>query len=173
MDPMTVEPANIADVPAVIVQQEGRLGSLTLNRAKTLNALTLPMIRGMAQALDAWRTTTEVETVLIAGSGRAFCAGGDIRAVYESATAGSDEAAELWREQYLLNVTIVDYPKPVVTILDGITMGGGVGLGCHASHRIVTENAVLAMPEVSIGLAPDVGGLLLLARAPGEVGTHL
>lgn len=167
------EPSSSAGEPAVLVARHGHLGVLTLNRPKTLNALTLPMIQSMAAALIDWVDDDEVTTVLIEGAGRAFCAGGDIRAVYDSARTGSTDAAQLWREQYHLNATIARYPKPVVTFLDGITMGGGVGLGCHASHRIATENTLLAMPEVSIGLAPDVGGLLLLARAPGEVGTHL
>jgi enoyl-CoA hydratase len=157
----------------VIARREGGLGRLTMNRARSLNALSLPIIRTLHRALREWRDDPDVATVLIDGDGRAFCAGGDIRVVYDSATQGTDEATDLWREQYLLNVEIVRYPKPVVTVLDGITMGGGVGLGCHATHRVVTDDTMLAMPEVSIGLAPDVGGLLLLARAPGEVGTHL
>ncbi len=165
--------ANDAE-PQVLVRREGRVGRLTLNRPLAINALNLPMIEILQAALTGWVDDPAVRVVLLDGAGEhGFCAGGDIRVVYDSARAGTDVAPRLWRAEYVLDSTIAAYPKPVVTVLDGITMGGGMGLGCHASHRVATERSLLAMPEVSIGLAPDVGGHLLLARAPGELGTYL
>lgn len=158
---------------SVIGRIEGGLGRLILNEPSTLNSLTVPIIDTLTEMLGKWRDDPAVHTVLLEGSGRAFCAGGNVRVTYRSAVEHTQEASDVWRRQYLLNAALVTYPKPVVSLLDGITMGGGVGLGCHVTHRIVTENSVLAMPEVSIGFSPDAGGLLLYARAPGEVGTHL
>lgn len=115
-----------------------------------------------------------MQVVLLDGAGeRGFCAGGDIRAVYESARSGSNAALQLWREEYVLDAAVAGYSKPVVSVADKITMGAGVGIGCHGAHRVTTQRSLLAMPEVSNGLAPDVGGHLLLARAPGELGTYL
>ncbi len=163
-----------ADTPQVLARRQGRVGHLTLNRPAAMNALTLTMIRDMGSALAGWLDDPAVQVVLLDGAGeRGFCAGGDIRVVYESAQAGSDVALQLWREEYGLDAAVADYPKPVVSVVDGVTMGGGVGIGCHGGHRVATERSLLAMPEVSIGLAPDVGGHLLLARAPGELGTYL
>lgn len=158
----------------MLLARGGALGRVHLNRPRVLNALTLDMIRTMQAALDEWRDDPEVRTVVLTGEGeRGFCAGGDIRFVWEMATTEPGWVLELWREEYLLNLAIATYPKPVVAIADGITMGGGIGLAGHAAHRLITPRSSLAMPEVRIGLAPDVGGLLLLSRAPGELGTHL
>ena len=165
--------ANDAE-PQVLVRREGRVGRLTLNRPLAINALNLPMIETLQAALTGWVDDPAVRVVLLDGAGeRRFCAGGDIRIVYDSARAGTDVAPRLWRAEYVLDATIAAYPKPVVSILNGITMGGGMGIGCHAAHPVATERSLLAMPEVSIGLAPDVGGHLLLAHAPGELGTYL
>lgn len=160
--------------PDLIVRREGGAGVLRLNRPKALNALTLEMARDIARALDEFETDPAVGLVLIEGAGeRGLCAGGDIRGLYESARAHGDLGKIFWREEYILNARIAAYPKPYVAYMDGFVMGGGVGLAAHASHRIVTERTRIAMPEVSLGFFPDVGGTWLLSRAPGEVGTYL
>jgi enoyl-CoA hydratase len=160
--------------PELLTWREGALGRLHLNRPRAINALTLPVILALRAALEEWRSDPQVSTVALTGEGeRGFCAGGDIRFVWENAVAAPERVLELWREEYALDLTIATYPKPVVVLADGITMGGGIGLAGHASHRIVTPRSRLAMPEVRIGLAPDVAGLWLLARAPHELGTHL
>ena len=158
----------------VIAAIEGELGHITLNRPQALNALTRGMVEAVAAALDAWRDDDAVRHILLDGAGeRAFCAGGDIRAVQRAASEGDfAEAARFFRAEYALNGQIAKYQKPIVAIMDGITMGGGIGLGAHASHRIVTERSVLAMPEARIGFFTDVGAAWLLSRAPGELGTH-
>lgn len=157
----------------VLIRRRGTVGHVSLDRPEAINALTIPMVQRVQGALDAWRDDTRVSTVLLDGRGeRGFCAGGDIRFVYHSIVEDSSRVLKLWQVQYLLDVTVAEYPKPVVTVADGVTMGGGMGLACHASHRVVTKRSRLGMPEVGIGLAPDVGGLFLLARAPGETGTH-
>jgi enoyl-CoA hydratase len=153
---------------------EGRIGHLTLNRPAALNALDLGMIRSMRAALDHWRDAPDISLVVLDGAGdRAFCAGGDITVVHRAAREDPEAAWILWAEEYRLDALIAHYPKPVVAFMDGITMGGGVGIASHASVRVVTERTVLAMPEVAIGLAPDVGSALLLSRAPREIGLHL
>ncbi len=159
----------------VVVRREGALGHLTLNRPAAYNALTLGMVRTVDAALDLWEDDPQVALLLIDGAGdRAFCAGGDIRALYEASRAGlRDPLSDFFRLEYRLNARIARYRKPIVTAMHGMTMGGGIGLGAHASHRVVTERSVLAMPEVKIGFAPDVGGTYLLSRAPGELGAHL
>jgi enoyl-CoA hydratase len=160
--------------PAVVVRVEGRAGHITLNRPEALNALTLDMVRLIDAALDRFQGDPAVTTVVIDGAGdRALCAGGDIVSIYEAARSGDPSPRTFWAEEYRLNARIARFPKPVVAVMDGIVMGGGVGLSAHASHRVVTERSAVAMPEVGIGFAPDVGGTWLLARAPGEVGTHL
>jgi enoyl-CoA hydratase len=132
------------------------------------------MVRMIAQALDAFAADANIAAVLMMGEGeRGLCAGGDIRAIYDSGKAGSSLARTFWREEYLLNARIASYPKPYVALMDGITMGGGVGLSAHGRHRVVTERTRIAMPETGIGFFPDVGGTWLLARAPGEFGTYL
>jgi enoyl-CoA hydratase len=156
------------------VRRIGHLGRITLDRPAQINALTLEMIVRMRTALLRWEADPRIRQVLIDGAGeRGFCAGGDIRVVHESARDRTGEAGRLWREEYLLDALIGDYAKPVVVVMDGVTMGGGIGLGGHASHRLVTERSVLAMPEVKLGISPDVGGTLLFARAPGLLGRHL
>lgn len=157
-----------------IIRREGRAGRITLNRPKALNALTWGMVRAIQAALDAWRGDTAIEVVILDGAGdRGLCAGGDVRWLYEARKAGLADAAAFWREEYILNADIADYPKPLVAIQDGIVMGGGIGLSAHARHRIVTERSQLAMPETTIGLIPDVGGTWLLSRAQGRLGVYL
>ncbi len=159
----------------IVARREGSLGHITLNRPAAFNALTLGMVRTIDAVLDRWEADPKVAIVLLDGAGdRAFCAGGDIRALYEAARAGRHESlSEFFREEYRLDARIARFPKPVVTVMDGMSMGGGIGLGAHASHRVVTERSVLAMPETRIGFVPDVGGTYLLGRAPGELGLHL
>lgn len=157
----------------VLIWQEGSVGRLRLNRPAALNALDLATITSLQVTLDAWRHDPAVSVVVLDGVGDAFCAGGDIKAVHASAVGDHAIARSLWQAEYRLDAAVARYPKPLVVLMDGITMGGGIGLGGHASVRVVTERSVLAMPEVAIGLAPDVGGLYLLARAPGEVGTYV
>jgi enoyl-CoA hydratase len=158
----------------VLIRREGRAGRITMNRPQALNALTHAMVGRIRNALLAWRDEAAVELVLLDGAGgRALCAGGDVRALYDSRVDGSGLARAFWSEEYALNALIGRYPKPYVAIQDGIVMGGGIGLSGHARHRIVTERSRLAMPETGIGLIPDVGGTWLLARAPGEAGVYL
>lgn len=158
----------------VLVRRAGRLGHLILNRPKAMNALTRPMVRTMAAALDAWETDDGVDTVLLTGAGeRGLCAGGDIVGMYHDAIAGGEASRLFWHDEYHLNARIGGYPKPYVAFMDGVVLGGGIGVSAHGSARIVTERTRFGMPEVGIGFAPDVGGAFLLARAPGELGTHL
>ncbi len=160
----------------VLIRVEGRAGRITLNRPKALNALTLDMTRRIWSALLAWRDDPAVHLVILDGTGdRALCAGGDVLTLYDSRQAGSTLARTFWREEYRLNALIHRYPKPFVALMDGIVMGGGIGLSAHAQGggRIVTERSMLAMPETGIGLIPDVGGTWLLGHAAGELGTYL
>ncbi|MDR3469440.1 MAG: enoyl-CoA hydratase/isomerase family protein [Xanthobacteraceae bacterium] len=158
----------------VIVRREGSAGVLRLNRPKTINALTLEMVRHVDAGLDRFATDPAVALVVLEGAGeRGLCAGGDIRGLYESARVSGDLGKVFWGEEYIVNARIDDYPKPYVALMDGIVMGGGVGLACHSSHRVVTERTRIAMPEVSLGFFPDVGGTWLLSHAPGEIGTYL
>jgi enoyl-CoA hydratase len=158
----------------VIVRAERTLRRITLNRPKALNALTLEMAVTMTAFLRSWATDPEVGAVLLDGAGeRGLCAGGDIRALYDAAKSGDPLPERFWSTEYHLNVLIARYPKPVIAVMDGVVMGGGVGLSAHASHRIVTERSAVAMPEVGIGFFPDVGAAFLLARAPGYAGTYL
>ncbi|MEU9232449.1 enoyl-CoA hydratase/isomerase family protein [Streptomyces subrutilus] len=158
----------------VLFDIEGRTAVITLNRPKALNALTHPMVRRMAEALAAWERDPAVHQVLVRGAGeRGLCAGGDIRAIHDDAKAGTTASAEFWRDEYRLNARIARYPKPYVALMDGIVMGGGVGVSAHGGVRVVTERSRVAMPETGIGFVPDVGGTWLLGRAPGRLGTHL
>ncbi len=147
---------------------------MTLNRPQALNAVTLIMVRALRQQLDAWRDDPTVTRVVIIGAGgRAFSAGGDLRQVYELGRSGrQDEALIYWREEYALNSVIKHYPKPYVALLDGIVMGGGVGVSVHGSHRLAGDKFLFAMPEVAIGFFPDVGATWFLPRMPGELGTY-
>ncbi|MDE3079212.1 MAG: enoyl-CoA hydratase/isomerase family protein [Paracoccaceae bacterium] len=157
------------------IRIEGRAGRITLTRPQALNALTHEMCREIDAALIGWADDPAVALVIIDAEGpRAFCAGGDIAAVYRAGITGSDaEARAFWREEYVMNARLGAYPKPVVALMQGFVMGGGVGVGCHGHPRVVGETAQLAMPECGIGLIPDVGGTYLLARAPGHLGDYL
>jgi enoyl-CoA hydratase len=158
----------------IIVRKLGSLRRITLNRPHALNALTLDMAVTMTALLRQWADDAAAGAVLIDGAGeRAFCAGGDIRALYDAAKSGDSLPQRFWTTEYHLDVLIARYPKPVVVLMDGLVMGGGVGLSAHASHRIVTDRSAIAMPEVGIGYFPDVGACFLLARAPGSTGIHL
>ncbi len=158
----------------IIVRERGTLRRITLNRPKALNALTLDMAVAMTTQLRSWAADPAVGAVLIDGAGeRGLCAGGDIRALYDAAKSGDPLPATFWSTEYHLNVLIARYPKPVIAIMDGLVMGGGVGLSTHASYRVVTERSAVAMPEVGIGFFPDVGASFLLARSPGSAGTYL
>jgi enoyl-CoA hydratase len=158
----------------ILFEREGGLAIVTLNRPRALNALTYDMVLEMARQLNKWAADGSVRVVLIRGAGdRGLCAGGDIRSIYDAARSGALWPIRFWRDEYRLNRMISEYPKPVVALMHGIVMGGGIGISAHASHRIVTETTNIAMPEVSIGLIPDVGGTYLLSHAPGELGTHL
>ncbi|MEU6315615.1 enoyl-CoA hydratase/isomerase family protein [Streptomyces sp. NPDC047014] len=158
----------------VLFHVEGRTGVVTLNRPRALNALTHHMVLRIDGALAAWAEDPAVAQVLIRGAGeRGLCAGGDIRAIHDDAKAGTTASAGFWRDEYRLNARIARYPKPYVALMDGIVMGGGVGVSAHGGVRIVTERSRVAMPETGIGFVPDVGGTHLLSRAPGELGTHL
>jgi enoyl-CoA hydratase len=162
----------------LLIRVEGnapnQVGRLTMNRPSALNALTYPMVAEMTAALQLWAADPAIKFVILDGAGgRGLCAGGDVLSLYSAAAKGPEFARTFWREEYHLNALIGRYPKPFVAIQDGIVMGGGIGLSGHASHRVVTEKSMLAMPETSIGLIPDVGGTWLLAHAPGELGTYL
>jgi enoyl-CoA hydratase len=158
----------------VLFEVRGRAGLITLNRPKALNALTLGMVRVMRAQLAALADDPRVERVVIEGTGdKAFCAGGDIRALYDWGLAKDPAFLAFYREEYLLDAMTKRFPKPYVAIMDGITMGGGVGVSVHGSHRIATERLTFAMPETGIGLFPDVGGTYFLPRCPGETGMYL
>lgn len=158
----------------VLVQRRGALGHLVLNRPQAMNALTRNMVLTITRALDEWEHDDSVQTVLLTGAGeRGLCAGGDIVGMYHDALAGGEGSRQFWRDEYRLNARIARYPKPYVAIMDGIVLGGGIGVSAHASMRVVTERTRFGMPEVGIGFAPDVGGAWLLSRAQGELGTHL
>jgi len=166
---------SMLDDDSVLVHTKGLAGYLTLNRPKALNALNHAMVSRIDRALTEWEQDPAVRTVVLTGAGeRGLCAGGDIRSIYEDVRSGGGSAsAAFWRAEYRLNARIARYPKPYVAVMDGIVMGGGVGLSAHGSVRVVTERSRVAMPETGIGFVPDVGGTHLLALAPGELGTHL
>ena len=156
----------------IISGVEGSLGRIRLNRPKAINALTLDMIQGFQTALTGYEADPAVAAVLISGEGeRGLCAGGDIRALYDHGRSGF--GAKFFRDEYRLNAHIAAYSKPYIAIMDGITMGGGVGISSHGAIRIVTERTKLAMPETGIGFFPDVGGTWLLGHTSGEIGTYL
>lgn len=161
--------------PEVEYAVRHRIGRVRLNRPKTLNSLTPDMCASMASQLQAWATDDAVGAVFLDGAGeKGLCAGGDVRALREVILAGDAErAVGFWEQEYALNALIADYPKPYVVWMDGVVMGGGVGLSAHGSRRLATERAKIAMPETVIGFFPDVGGLYYLAHAPGELGTHV
>ncbi|MBL8589450.1 MAG: enoyl-CoA hydratase/isomerase family protein [Methylobacteriaceae bacterium] len=161
--------------PEVIVETRGRVGLLTLNRPQALNALTHGMVRDIAAALDRWERDAAIGCVVVRGAGeKAFCAGGDIRQLYERGKAGDvGFGLAFWADEYRLNLRIKTYPKPYVALIDGIVMGGGVGVSEHGSLRVAGDRFQFAMPEVGIGFFPDVGATHFLPRLPGKVGTWL
>lgn len=157
----------------LIVRREGAAGVIRLNRPKAINAMTLEMSIDIDAALDRFEADPEVAVIVLEGAGeRGLCAGGDIRGLWESSREGGDLGARFWRQEYVMNARIAKYPKPYVAFMNGLVMGGGVGLSGHASHRVATDRTKLAMPEVGLGFFPDVGGTWLLSRAPGEIGTY-
>lgn len=152
----------------------GKLGVVILNRPAVLNSLNYDMIIAMQHKLDAWAVSPEIKAVVIrAAEGRAFCAGGDIRVVYERARHHNPLMTEFFYHEYNLNRCIHHYPKPYIALLDGITMGGGVGVSIHGSHRVATDRILFAMPETGIGFFPDVGGTYFLPRLPSALGYYL
>ena len=161
--------------PEAIIERRGAAGLVILNRPRALNALTHAMTHAIAWALDDWEHDERIERVVFAGAGdRAFCAGGDVRALYGLGLAG-DHARQLafWRDEYRLDWRVKRYSKPIWALVDGLVMGGGVGLALHASRRVATERAHFAMPEVGIGFFPDVGATYVLSRLPGRLGAYL
>lgn len=158
----------------VLVERRGRLGHIILNQPQAMNALTRGMVNTIAETLDRWESDDGVATVLMSGAGdRGLCAGGDIVGMYRDALAGGGETAHFWSDEYTLNARIARYRKPYVAFMDGVVLGGGIGVSAHGAFRVVTERTRFGMPEVGIGFVPDVGGSYLLSRAPGELGTHL
>ncbi|GAA6157862.1 enoyl-CoA hydratase/isomerase family protein [Ruegeria sp. HU-ET01832] len=157
------------------IRNTGRAGRITLTRTKALNALSYDMCMAIDTALRNWREDDSVDLIVMDAEGdKAFCAGGDIAELYETGKNGDYAYGQtFWRDEYRLNALIFEFPKPVVSFLQGFTMGGGVGIGCHGSHRIVGESSQIALPECGIGLVPDVGSSLMLALAPGRVGEYL
>ncbi|MDB2551401.1 enoyl-CoA hydratase/isomerase family protein [Paracoccus sp. (in: a-proteobacteria)] len=157
------------------IRKRDHAGRITLTRPRALNALTHEMAVAIRTALEDWRDDADVDLIIIDAEGdRAFCAGGDIAAVYRAGLRGDHRTGrEFFRDEYRMNAAIADYPKPVVAFMQGFVMGGGVGVGGHAAHRIVGDTTRIAMPESGIGLIPDVGGSWLLGRAPGRIGEYL
>lgn len=160
--------------PEVLLQRVGRAGVITMNRPKVLNALNLSMIRQIYPQLKKWEADSDTDLMIIkAVGGKAFCAGGDIRAVTEAGKVGDPLSEDFFREEYILNHAIGTCKKPYVALIDGITMGGGVGLSVHGRFRVATEKTLFAMPETGIGLFPDVGGGYFLPRLQGKLGLFL
>ena len=156
----------------IAFERIGRAGVVTLTRAKALNALTHTMVKALAAALTAWADEADVDLVVVKAEGRAFSAGGDILDVYRRGKAG-EHPVEFFADEYRLNTQIQCYPKPYISLIDGIVMGGGVGLSFHGAHRVISENALFAMPEVGIGFFPDVGGSHFLPKVQGHFGRYL
>lgn len=157
------------------IRKVGRAGRITLNRPEALNALTYDMVMAIEAAIDEWADDDDVSVVVMDAAGeRAFCSGGDIAKLYETGRAGDFEwGRTFWRDEYRVNAKLAAYSKPIVAFCQGFTMGGGVGISLHSSHRVVGLTSQIAMPECGIGLVPDVGGSLLLARAPSHAGVYL
>lgn len=159
--------------PQTLIERTGTLGRIRLNRPKALNSLTLSMVRDIEKALDAFEADPGVAAVLLTGEGeRGLCAGGDIRMIYDGGRAGSPEPVDFWREEYRLNARLNRLEKPFIAFMDGIVMGGGVGVSVYAGHRVVTERTRFAMPETGIGFFPDVGASWFLTRRQDELGTY-
>ncbi len=157
----------------VLTRVDGGIGLITLNRPKAINSLNQQMVEALSAVLTRWENDDAVRAVVLSGAGdRGLCAGGDVVAVYRSARKDGVEVRKFWRDEYLLDGQVGRFPKPYVSLMDGIVMGGGVGVSAHGSVRVVTETSKVAMPEVGIGFIPDVGGAFLLSRAPGALGLH-
>ncbi|WP_406814400.1 enoyl-CoA hydratase/isomerase family protein [Mycobacterium sp. M23085] len=157
----------------VLTEVEGSVGLITLNRPKAINSLNQRMVDALTAVLADWAGDDAVRAVVLSGAGeRGLCAGGDVVSIYHSARKDGVEARRFWRDEYLLNAQIAEFSKPYVALMDGIVMGGGVGVSAHANTRVVTDTSKIAMPEVGIGFIPDVGGVYLLSRAPGGLGLH-
>ncbi len=158
----------------ILFEEDGALGLITLNRPEALNALTQDMCVRMTEQLVEWARGAHIRNVAIRGAGtKAFCAGGDIRTLYDAGLAGAGDVMDFYRHEYRLNTLIKEYPKPYIALIDGIVMGGGVGVSVHGSHRIAGDRTLFAMPETGIGLIPDVGGTYFLPRLSGELGVYL
>jgi enoyl-CoA hydratase len=159
----------------IITRRDGRVGRILLNRPRVLNTLTLDMVRVFTRALHNFANDPHVHAVVVEGAGdRAFCAGGDIRALRDGQLSGDRTGVEaFFREEYDLNLLISAYPKPYVALIDGICMGGGIGVSVHGPYRVATEHAMFAMPETAIGFFPDIGGTFFLPRLPGQLGVYL
>jgi enoyl-CoA hydratase len=163
----------VAENEDVLVTVENGVGLITLNRPKAINSLTHPMVNAISPVLRDWDRNDDIRAVVIDGAGeRGLCAGGDLVALHHSARADGSEARQFWYDEYVLNAQIGRFSKPYVALMDGIVMGGGVGVAVHGSVRVVTDTTKMAMPEVGIGLIPDVGGTLILSRTPGLLGLH-
>jgi enoyl-CoA hydratase len=161
------------DSEDILTRVDNGIGYLTLNRPKAINSLNQPMVTGLRAVLTEWEQDSAISAVVLSGAGeRGLCAGGDVVAIYHSARADGSEARRFWYDEYLMNAQIGRFPKTYVALMDGIVMGGGVGVGAHANTRVVTDTSKVAMPEVGIGFIPDVGGAYLLSRAPGLLGLH-
>lgn len=159
---------------SVLAVRTGRIGHIVLNRPRALNALDLEMIRACTLALNDWRNDPHVHAVVVEGGERAFCAGGDIRAVRQfHLEKQPDQVEAFFAEEYALNYLIATYPKPYVALVDGICMGGGIGVSVHGTYRVASEGAVFAMPETAIGFFPDIGATYFLPRLPGRLGFYL
>ncbi|WP_374024794.1 enoyl-CoA hydratase/isomerase family protein [Mycobacterium sp. HNNTM2301] len=157
----------------VLTRIDGDVGLITLNRPKAINSLNQRMVDALRAVLTDWADDDAVRAVVLSGAGeRGLCAGGDVVSIYHSARKDGVEARRFWRDEYLLDAQITDFAKPYVALMDGIVMGGGVGVSAHANIRVVTDTSKIAMPEVGIGFVPDVGGAFLLSRAPGGLGLH-
>lgn len=158
----------------ILFGHEGSLGVVTLNRPKALNALTHEMASKLHDQLKLWADDSRVKAVVIRGAGeKAFCAGGDVRAIYDLGRVGDPAIIDFFADEYRLNAYIHHYPKPYVALIDGIVMGGGVGISVHGHHRVAGDRTIFAMPETGIGLFPDVGGTYFLPRCPGKIGMYL
>ena len=158
----------------ILFERRGAAGLVTLNRPQALNALTHAMVAAMKAQLDDWAGDPEISCVVVRGAGeRAFCAGGDVRAIAEFGRVGTGYALDFWRDEYILNAAIKHYPKPYAALMHGIAMGGGLGVSVHGDFRFADETSLFAMPETGIGFFPDVGGSYFLARCPGEIGMYL
>lgn len=165
--------AIVAENEDILVSVRNGVGVVTLNRPKAINSLNDVMVDGLQKALTTWENDDTVRSVLLTGAGeRGLCAGGDVVALYHSAKGDGSYARKFWRDEYLLNAHIGRYPKPYIALMDGIVMGGGVGVGAHGNVRVVTDKTKMGMPEVGIGFIPDVGGTYLLSRTPGLLGLH-